>query len=355
MMRLEDSRGAGLLSSSTQYASLETSLQMSEFDVPMSRRSKGRSRCYAVSFCIVLIAVAAIVSGTIVGGKKNAQDTSSDSSPIRHEHGKISPAPSPIEDSGYGDGWASSPPAPTIEASSDPVSSPKQPPSPSSQPSPSPSPSPSRQSPSPSISAPPPAFGPSTHQTPYDQVRYETICNKTIDPTVCLTVFASNPNSKKVDLQQWTLMSMEAASHAMNESLILAQGLAPVNPDNAALQQCIEVFSEALDLVNISMHIIAGMDAQAPGTAGTDALSSMSAAMTNQDTCQEGIDDLGPFPGSDKITGDQAKHVNKLLSIALTFVNELTGAGEDPNNHHRRLLQIKSSLRRTILSRQGLS
>lgn len=71
MMRLEDLCGVGLFSFFIQYVSLEISLQMFEFDVFMFRRLKGRLWCYVVSFCIVFIVVVVIVSGIIVGGKKN--------------------------------------------------------------------------------------------------------------------------------------------------------------------------------------------------------------------------------------------------------------------------------------------
>lgn len=150
-------------------------------------------------------------------------------------------------------------------------------------------------------------------------------------------------------------MAMEAAAHALNESYVLAQGIKKKTEGNAALQQCIDVFADALEEVNTSMSLVAAMDIHKPGSTGADVQTFMSAAMTDQDTCQEGIDEVGPFPGSDQITGKQAKHVDTLLSIALTFVNHLTTSSIDPD-HHRRLLHTKStgSERIIILGRRGL-
>lgn len=153
-------------------------------------------------------------------------------------------------------------------------------------------------------------------------------------------MFRSYPNSNKaLNLQQLTETAMEAAEHALNESYMRAQAIKMRSPGNAALEQCVDVFADALDDVKTSLSLVAAMDDHNPGTSGADVQTFMSAAMTNQDTCQEGIDEVGPFPGSDQITGAQAKNVDTMLSIALTFVNHLT---TEPD-HHRRLLLTKST------------
>lgn len=157
----------------------------------------------------------------------------------------------------------------------------------------------------------------------------------------CLNMIRSSPNSYRGDLKQWTVTAMKAAGHALNESYILAQGMEKKNKGNVALQQCIDVFADALDNVNTSMNLVASMDVHNPGTDGDDVQTFMSAAMTNYDTCKEGIEDVGSFPGSDEITGQQAKHVDTMLSIALTFVNHLMTPAMD-RNRHRRLLHIEA-------------
>ncbi|KAG0504111.1 hypothetical protein KC19_8G059400 [Ceratodon purpureus] len=329
MMRLDDSREAGLLNRSTEYSSLE--MQMSEFDVPMSRRPKGRARCYGVSACIVIIAVVAIVSVAVAGGKSSGSGDDSTEAEMRKQHANYAPAPSPEESSFPGGGWASSPPAPPLSGSTEPIASPLSPLEAS----------PSMEAP-PSLESPIPAFAPGPYSSGYHLMRYETICTKTIDPAVCLKLFASNLNSNKVDLQQWTIMTMEASQKALNESYNLAMGLTDKNPDNVALKQCIDVFGMAMEEVESSMFIVADIDVHNPGPAASDVAVSLTAAATDHDTCQEGIDEVGPFDGSDTITGDRAQHVDTLLSIALTFVDNLA-IGD--SNHHRRLLNIESSQR----------
>lgn len=279
--------------------------------------------CFAVSICMGMIFIAALVCFFVAVWKKFILHDS------KHGHSQKmpqifaqAPGPQAFTISGNGHGWASSPPAPAVEARP-----------------PVPSPLPTSFSvigPAPSSHS---SYSPSLYLEPY-----EVICNKTVDRAVCLNLFRSYPNSHKVmNLQQSTLTAMEAADHALNESYVLAQGMKKRTEGNVntALQQCIEVFADALENVNTSLSLVAAMDENnLGGSAGADVQSFMSAAMTNHDTCQEGIDDVGPFPGCEQIIGTQAKHVDTMLSIALTFVTHLSGSDGD---HHRRLLHSETT------------
>jgi len=159
MMRVEDSREAGLLNSSNQYSSLETTRRMSGLDIPVSRRSNGKRQCYTVSTCIVLVAVVAIASACVVTWKKYAQDDSNNGH-IRNEPQSIAEAPGPQEytTSGAGHGWAGSGPAPAVQAT-EPVASPL---------------------PSPFYVISPAPMPTSSYSPSFDENPYEIICNKTM-------------------------------------------------------------------------------------------------------------------------------------------------------------------------------
>lgn len=168
-----------MLNPSTQYSSLE--MQMSEFDVPMSRRRRSRSWCYVISVVFALIAVAAIVSVSVAGGKRNAQDDDPDKSdhvrsgPVRN----MAPAPSP-EFLTPESGFASAPPAPAF-ATTEPVSSPPATLEPVASPPASSPPLPPLQSAPPSVGTPPvAALAPSPYSSGFDEIRYETVCNETM-------------------------------------------------------------------------------------------------------------------------------------------------------------------------------
>lgn len=176
---------------------------------------------------------------------------------------------------------------------------------------------------------------------------------QTRDPKACLAIFATNPNARKVDLQQWTIMTMEAANTAVNESYTLTKSMEKANFGNDALNQCLEVFADSLDQLNTSMYLVADMNLHAPGNTGVDVQTFMSAAMTDQDTCLQGISEVGGWPGSDAISGARADRVNTLLSISLSFVDALTKSLVDPN-HHRRLLEIELQQEVALGRRGGL-
>lgn len=173
MMKLDDSRNARLLDPSTQYASLETSMQMFELVLPLFRRLKSWSRFYAISACIALISVAAIVSGiTVRGGRNPSKDHH-----VLRDHRKLSPGPSPVQNSDIGDGWTTSFHAPAVETLSKPVSSALR--SPESSPTPSSSLYLSS-SPLPVEPAPQQRLDSSMSGQIYDRSRYKIICNKTM-------------------------------------------------------------------------------------------------------------------------------------------------------------------------------
>lgn len=148
-------------------------------------------------------------------------------------------------------------------------------------------------------------------------------------------------------------MTMEAANTAVNESYTLTKSMQKANYGNDALIQCLEVFADSLDQLNTSMYLVADMNLHAPGTTGVDVQTFMSAAMTDQDTCLQGISEVGGWPGSDLISGARADHVNALLSISLSFVDALTKSLIDPN-HHRRLLEIELQQAVALGRRGGL-
>lgn len=150
----------------TGYSSLETARGTSEFfDMPVSRSAKGKGRCYAASACIVLIAVAATVSTYVVTSKKCEQGDSKNGH-IQNNPESIAEAVGPKEYTifGAGHGWASSPPAPAVEATNERAASPLSYPF--------------------SVHAIGPAplstFNPSSHSHSFDPVPYENICNQTM-------------------------------------------------------------------------------------------------------------------------------------------------------------------------------
>jgi pectinesterase inhibitor-like protein len=122
----------------------------------------------------------------------------------------------------------------------------------------------------------------------------------------------------------------------VNESLTLALQMQSRQDGNMALEQCIDLERDSLDRLNATMFLVAEMNLRSPEK--TDALTYMSAVMTNEDTCQDGINEVGGWQGSDKLTGAIHHQIAELLDISLSFTNSLATSELDAG-HHRRLLQ----------------
>lgn len=120
MMRLDSSRDEGIFSALTPYSSLETSSGPSEYDMPMSRYRRRKGRCISGTLCVALLVIAAIVTGVVVGVKKDIskEDKTGASldSNVENVRSKLyAPVPAPAPSSTFPK--YASPPAPP-EASS---------------------------------------------------------------------------------------------------------------------------------------------------------------------------------------------------------------------------------------------
>jgi hypothetical protein len=136
-------------------------------------------------------------------------------------------------------------------------------------------------------------------------------------------------------------MVMQMSEQAVNESVSLALQMSHLreNHGSVALEQCIEVLMDSLDQINSSMYLVVDMELHPSPATESDVQTYMSAAMTDIDTCQQGVSDVGGWSGSAELCGSRADHINQLLSISLTFVNVL-GNSEFGSGHNRRLLTV---------------
>ncbi|CAK9219333.1 unnamed protein product, partial [Sphagnum troendelagicum] len=174
-----------------------------------------------------------------------------------------------------------------------------------------------------------------------DNLVLDQLCSSTMYPQLCSEIFHAIPGAQKGDLQQWTVMVMQMSEQAVNESVSLALQMSHLreNHGSVALEQCIEVLMDSLDQINSSMYLVADMELHPSPATESDVQTYMSAAMTDIDTCQQGVSDVGGWSGSAELCGPRADHINQLLSISLTFVNVL-GNSEFGSGHNRRLLTV---------------
>jgi len=96
-------------------------------------------------------------------------------------------------------------------------------------------------------------------------------------PDTCYKTFAAIPDAEKGDLQQWTILAINASAQAVNESLTLALQMQSRQDGNMALEQCIDLERDSLDRLNATMFLVAEMNLRSPEK--TDALTYMSAVI----------------------------------------------------------------------------
>ncbi|CAK9230077.1 unnamed protein product [Sphagnum troendelagicum] len=328
---------------SSSYSKVESSAH-SEFDMPLNFRAQRKAgKCRSVAVCVVLLLVAgAIVLGVLRAGRPRHDDSTDEDQELTDQ--------SSIDNQSDPALAASSPAPSETDAPSEEEQQEQQPYDPSQEELPSDEeefePSTAAEdatrdeayAPNAAPDAPTEpelhAYGPAAAVA---ALSLEDFCDVTAYPDTCYKTFAAIPNAEKGDLQQWTILAINASAQAVNESLTLALQMQSRQDGNMALEQCIDLERDSLDRLNATMFLVAEMNLRSPEK--TDALTYMSAVMTNEDTCQDGINEVGGWQGSDKLTGAIHHQIAELLDISLSFTNSLATSELDAD-HHRRLLQI---------------
>ena len=169
--------------------------------------------------------------------------------------------------------------------------------------------------------------------------RYPEVCNSTISGTDL-----TNP-------QKYVQAAMKAAMVAVNESIYVVTDLQSNSPVQkgtqfSALATCKQVLGDALDQLNTSLYRVSDLKLSSVRSQVGDIQQFMSAALTYQDTCLDGVKMFGVYNGSNAVNGTQATHTTQLLSNALSLVNSLSKLA-DLNSlipqHTRRLLMATSN------------
>ncbi|XP_021727266.1 pectinesterase inhibitor 7-like [Chenopodium quinoa] len=180
-------------------------------------------------------------------------------------------------------------------------------------------------------SFPTPTATPPTTATSFDFIR--SSCNTTLYPDVCYTSLSRYANAVRLDPAQLARISigltLARARHASAFFANMTQR-ADYGPDpraTSALHDCSSTFGDAVDQIHKSLKEMSQV-ASAAESSTIEALrfqlsnvqTWMSAALTNEDTCTDGFEDVAECPVKDEVF-DKIVIVKEYTSNALALVN----------------------------------
>ncbi|KAK4485352.1 hypothetical protein RD792_007991 [Penstemon davidsonii] len=165
-------------------------------------------------------------------------------------------------------------------------------------------------------------------------------CSRTRYPSLCLNSLLDFPGAAAASDKDLVHITVNMTLRKFGRALYYASDISNVNMDplvRSAYEDCIELLDHSIDLLSRSLTSVA------PGGATTgstqDVLTWLSAALTNQDTCTDGLDELNGYVKTQM--SDRLKDLSELVSNCLAIYADASG-GEDfagiPIQNRRRLL-----------------
>jgi len=139
------------------------------------------------------------------------------------------------------------------------------------------------------------------------------VCNVTRFPAACLA--AIPPSANTTDPQTILVFSLRASLHALQN---LSSSLGATK--GGALADCKEVLDDALSRLNDSLSAAAALNYKAVG----DVQTWVSAAVTDQQTCLDGLEEVGDVAGLEKmkkVMKSSHEYVSNSLAIVANIRN----------------------------------
>ncbi|KAK9750262.1 hypothetical protein RND81_02G182700 [Saponaria officinalis] len=179
--------------------------------------------------------------------------------------------------------------------------------------------------------APSPVPGPAT-TNPFDFIR--SSCNATLYPDVCFTSLSRYATYVRRDPAQLARIaigvSLVQARHALS-SLFNMTRMAEYGPDHrvtSAVHDCASLLGDTVDQMRGSlkqMSRIGSSNDEAVRFQLSNVQTWMSAALTNEDTCSDGFEDVADCPVKSEVC-DKVGSVKELTSNALALVNSFASS-----------------------------
>ncbi|XP_042501412.1 21 kDa protein-like [Macadamia integrifolia] len=155
-----------------------------------------------------------------------------------------------------------------------------------------------------------------------------TNCATTLDPAFCFSTLARHVREIRGSPANLARVAINISFADARDvaALISKLSLKPNDdPTNAALQDCTSAYGDAIDQMKRSISEILNLNSNSKDFQLhiSNVQTWMSAALTNQDTCADGTEDMG-----DSVFSNRVVNGKKLTSIALAMINKFAQSAQ---------------------------
>ncbi|XP_077227287.1 putative pectinesterase/pectinesterase inhibitor 61 [Tasmannia lanceolata] len=176
-------------------------------------------------------------------------------------------------------------------------------------------------------------------------------CSRTRYPSLCIETLVEFPGALDAGERDLVHISVNMTLHRVGHARSDASSLSNVamGPDvMAAYQDCLELLEDSIDQLSQSLHSITPTGPPAGALVGSpdDVLTWLSAALTNQDTCTEGLDEVR----NGFVKEEMGKHLKDLPELVSNSLAIFAGSDADKDLTG---IQIENRRRRLMTAEEG--
>ncbi|XP_010515073.1 PREDICTED: pectinesterase 3-like [Camelina sativa] len=164
------------------------------------------------------------------------------------------------------------------------------------------------------------------HHPPISSASLKTVCAVTRYPETCFDSLSSplNESDSKLSPESILELSLRAASKEVSRLSVSFRSINDM-PEDAAVGDCVKLYTDALSQINESMSEIE-KETKKGGNLLTkevvgDVKTWISAAMTDGETCSDGIEEMGTVVGNE--IKKEMEMANQMMSISLAIVSQM--------------------------------
>nr|QIR83166.1 pectin methylesterase 8 [Cunninghamia lanceolata] len=171
-----------------------------------------------------------------------------------------------------------------------------------------------------------------------------TACKGAADPQLCVSTIAKLPGWPVAPPSELVNIAVKASIGLVERTSAVAlslNGSASAGLEQSALQDCIELLDDTADQLTEALEDVVGMEFDGVNFVANDVRTLLSAGLTNQDTCIEGMSNTNGLVRSQ--LENSVQQISDLVRTSLAMakrISDLTDIIDDfkPPFHNRRLM-----------------